>query len=177
MLAWYGIGLPVPPSTSRVYQSRYLNIWRRLIDTPRIWPLLRMLCDHQTSFIRTAMTRPRSATGSVFSTNIATSGMPKAAGRMKSGLFGLSPTRTLAARIRPPGRCGHERTDILNMKILAPFEKRAGRPLDILDFGAGNGWMSYRLSLRGHRARSGRHFQRRSRRLGREELPQTVPAD
>jgi ubiquinone/menaquinone biosynthesis C-methylase UbiE len=35
-------------------------------------------------------------------------------------------------------------------KLLAPFERRAGRPLDILDLGAGNGWMSYRLSLRGH---------------------------
>lgn len=37
-------------------------------------------------------------------------------------------------------------------KILAPFERRAGRPLDILDLGAGNGWMSYRLSLRGNRS-------------------------
>jgi SAM-dependent methyltransferase len=36
-------------------------------------------------------------------------------------------------------------------KILAPFEQRAGRPLDILDLGAGNGWLSYRLSLRNHR--------------------------
>lgn len=36
-------------------------------------------------------------------------------------------------------------------KLLPPFESRAGRPLDILDLGAGNGWMSYRLSLRGHR--------------------------
>jgi ubiquinone/menaquinone biosynthesis C-methylase UbiE len=39
-------------------------------------------------------------------------------------------------------------------KILALFEKRAGRPLDILDLGAGNGWMSYRLALRGHRSRA-----------------------
>jgi SAM-dependent methyltransferase len=37
-------------------------------------------------------------------------------------------------------------------KILPEFEKRAERPLDILDLGAGNGWMSYRLTLRGHRA-------------------------
>jgi SAM-dependent methyltransferase len=36
-------------------------------------------------------------------------------------------------------------------KILPPHETRAGRPLNILDLGAGNGWMSYRLSLRGHR--------------------------
>jgi SAM-dependent methyltransferase len=36
-------------------------------------------------------------------------------------------------------------------KLLPPLEKGAGRPLDILDLGAGNAWMSYRLSLRGHR--------------------------
>jgi len=36
-------------------------------------------------------------------------------------------------------------------KILAPFEKAIGKRLDILDLGAGNAWMSYRLALRGHR--------------------------
>src|ERR1700727_2480115 len=34
-------------------------------------------------------------------------------------------------------------------KILAPMER--GRPLDVLDVGAGCGWLSYRLALRGHR--------------------------
>jgi ubiquinone/menaquinone biosynthesis C-methylase UbiE len=34
--------------------------------------------------------------------------------------------------------------------ILAPIEKAVSRPLDILDLGAGNAWMSYRLSLRKH---------------------------
>jgi SAM-dependent methyltransferase len=36
-------------------------------------------------------------------------------------------------------------------KILAPIERKSGRPLDVLDLGAGNCWMSYRLSLREHR--------------------------
>jgi len=36
-------------------------------------------------------------------------------------------------------------------KVLPPIERAAGRALDILDLGAGNGWMSYRLSLREHR--------------------------
>ena len=36
-------------------------------------------------------------------------------------------------------------------RILPGLESSAGRPLRILDLGAGNGWMSYRLSLRGHR--------------------------
>ena len=37
-------------------------------------------------------------------------------------------------------------------RVLAPIEREAGRPLDVLDLGAGNCWMSYRLSLRQHRA-------------------------
>jgi ubiquinone/menaquinone biosynthesis C-methylase UbiE len=36
-------------------------------------------------------------------------------------------------------------------KLLPPLELAARRPLRILDLGAGNGWMSYRLLLRGHR--------------------------
>ena len=35
--------------------------------------------------------------------------------------------------------------------VLAKLEQNARRPLDILDLGAGNGWMSYRLTLRDHR--------------------------
>jgi SAM-dependent methyltransferase len=35
-------------------------------------------------------------------------------------------------------------------RVLPAIEKEAGRPLDILDLGAGNGWMSYRLTLRKH---------------------------
>ena len=35
--------------------------------------------------------------------------------------------------------------------ILTPIEAEARRPLDILDLGAGNCWLSYRLSLRRHR--------------------------
>ena len=36
-------------------------------------------------------------------------------------------------------------------KILSPMERKLGRSLDVLDLGAGNCWMSYRLSLRHHR--------------------------
>lgn len=35
--------------------------------------------------------------------------------------------------------------------LLAGIERELGRPLDILDLGAGNGWMSNRLTLRKHR--------------------------
>jgi SAM-dependent methyltransferase len=36
-------------------------------------------------------------------------------------------------------------------KILAPFERQAGRALDVLDLGAGNCWLCYRLSQRAHK--------------------------
>lgn len=36
-------------------------------------------------------------------------------------------------------------------KVLRAIERDVGRPLDILDLGAGNGWMSYRLALKNHR--------------------------
>src|SRR5438309_11862894 len=35
--------------------------------------------------------------------------------------------------------------------LLPDFERAATRTLDILDLGAGNCWMSYRLGLRNHR--------------------------
>jgi SAM-dependent methyltransferase len=36
--------------------------------------------------------------------------------------------------------------------ILLPEARRAGRPLRVLDLGAGNGWMSHRMAMRGHDA-------------------------
>jgi SAM-dependent methyltransferase len=38
----------------------------------------------------------------------------------------------------------------IERRILTPLARRQRRPLRILDLGAGNGWMSYRLALRGH---------------------------
>jgi SAM-dependent methyltransferase len=35
--------------------------------------------------------------------------------------------------------------------LLMPMERKTGRALDVLDLGAGNCWMSYRLSLRKHK--------------------------
>ncbi len=39
----------------------------------------------------------------------------------------------------------------LESRLLPNWERIANRPLDILDLGAGNCWMSYRLMLRNHR--------------------------
>lgn len=36
-------------------------------------------------------------------------------------------------------------------RVLVPLEDRLRRPLDLLDLGAGNGWLSWRLAQRGHR--------------------------
>ncbi len=36
--------------------------------------------------------------------------------------------------------------------VLVPLERRGSRPLRILDLGAGNGWLCYRMALRGHSA-------------------------
>ena len=38
----------------------------------------------------------------------------------------------------------------LEHKLLPEIESRVARELKVLDLGAGNGWMSYRLALRGH---------------------------
>lgn len=38
----------------------------------------------------------------------------------------------------------------MERRILPSIEKQISRPLNLLDLGAGNGWLSYRLSLRGH---------------------------
>ncbi|MGI9074964.1 MAG: class I SAM-dependent methyltransferase [Bryobacteraceae bacterium] len=37
-------------------------------------------------------------------------------------------------------------------KVLEPLEARVNRRLDVLDLGAGNCWLSHRLTVRGHRA-------------------------
>jgi SAM-dependent methyltransferase len=37
-------------------------------------------------------------------------------------------------------------------RVLYPAAERAGRPLKVLDLGAGNGWLSYRVALEGNRA-------------------------
>jgi SAM-dependent methyltransferase len=42
--------------------------------------------------------------------------------------------------------------DSFMRNVLQPAAARKGSPLDVLDLGAGNGWLSYRVALRGHRA-------------------------
>jgi SAM-dependent methyltransferase len=42
--------------------------------------------------------------------------------------------------------------DAFLVRVLRPAAARAGRPLRILDLGAGNGWLARRAALEGHRA-------------------------
>lgn len=42
--------------------------------------------------------------------------------------------------------------DAFMARVLRPKAALAGRPLEVLDLGAGNGWLSYRVALEGHRA-------------------------
>jgi SAM-dependent methyltransferase len=42
--------------------------------------------------------------------------------------------------------------DTFMARVLRPHAERLRRPLDLLDFGAGNGWLSYRVAVEGHHA-------------------------
>ncbi|HEX6750386.1 MAG TPA: class I SAM-dependent methyltransferase [Longimicrobium sp.] len=42
--------------------------------------------------------------------------------------------------------------DAFERRVLRPMARAAGRPLRLLDLGAGNGWLCYRASLLGHAA-------------------------
>jgi SAM-dependent methyltransferase len=46
-------------------------------------------------------------------------------------------------------RAGNYRTFVT--RVLQPLESQHGRPLAVLDLGAGNGWLAHRISRRGHR--------------------------
>lgn len=42
--------------------------------------------------------------------------------------------------------------DAFRRQVIRPMSARLGRPLDLLDLGAGNGWLSYRMTQEGHSA-------------------------
>lgn len=60
------------------------------------------------------------------------------------------PYRDLTGRDEWQWRMRARSFEYLISRVLPPIEARAGRPLRVLDIGAGNGWLTYRLSLRGH---------------------------
>ena len=42
--------------------------------------------------------------------------------------------------------------EAFSTRLIRPLMRTLGRPLDLLDLGAGNGWLSYRVALGGHSA-------------------------
>lgn len=60
------------------------------------------------------------------------------------------PYRDITGRLHDQWRMRGRSYRYLENRVLPPIENALGRPLRIADLGAGNCWMSYRLSLRGH---------------------------
>jgi SAM-dependent methyltransferase len=60
------------------------------------------------------------------------------------------PYKDISGRNRDQWRIRARTFRTMERRILAPLAKLNKRPLYILDLGAGNGWMSYRMSLQGH---------------------------
>ncbi|MBZ5636608.1 MAG: class I SAM-dependent methyltransferase [Acidobacteriia bacterium] len=73
-------------------------------------------------------------------------------GSANSAYYRELPDRDLSGRNPEQWRIRARSFHTFERTILADAERRAGRQLDVLDLGAGNGWMSYRLASRGHRA-------------------------
>lgn len=73
-------------------------------------------------------------------------------GSNDSAYYRALPFRDLSGRNEAMWAMRAKTYSYFERNILAPIESEARRPLDILDLGAGNCWLSHRLSLRGHRA-------------------------
>jgi ubiquinone/menaquinone biosynthesis C-methylase UbiE len=61
------------------------------------------------------------------------------------------PYRDLTGRLSAQWAMRGRTYRFFEREILPTMERELARPLDLLDLGAGTGWMSYRLALRGHR--------------------------
>jgi SAM-dependent methyltransferase len=73
-------------------------------------------------------------------------------GSDQSAYYQALPYRDISGKLQAQWEMRARTYRHFERKVLWEAERRLSRPLDILDLGAGNGWMSYRLSLRGHRA-------------------------
>jgi SAM-dependent methyltransferase len=62
------------------------------------------------------------------------------------------PFRDLTGRYASDWKIRSQSYQALLSSVILPNEKKAGRPLKVLDLGAGNCWLSYRMAQRGHLA-------------------------
>jgi len=85
------------------------------------------------------------------------------------------PYRDITGRLQDQWSMRAKSYSYLESRVLPPIERAAQRPLNIADLGAGNGWLSYRLTLRGHQPiaidiladpldglAAGRHYQQQT---------------
>lgn len=71
-------------------------------------------------------------------------------GSQDSDYYLALPYRDITGRLQDQWSIRGASYRYLEKRVLPPIEKQFGRTLRIADLGAGNCWMSYRLSLRGH---------------------------
>jgi SAM-dependent methyltransferase len=71
-------------------------------------------------------------------------------GPREAAYYRALPYHDLSARMSADWRIRARSFDALIMQVVRPLEQ-PGRRLAVLDLGAGNGWLSHRLALRGHR--------------------------
>jgi SAM-dependent methyltransferase len=61
------------------------------------------------------------------------------------------PYRDLSGRNGEQWKIRARSFDHFMRRVIRPMEEKLPRPLEVLDLGAGNGWLSWRLAARGHR--------------------------
>src|SRR6188768_2275737 len=72
-------------------------------------------------------------------------------GSSDAAYYRALPYRDLTGRFESIWRIRARSFDTFVSRVLPPLERRAApEPLKVLDLGAGCGWLSYRLALRGH---------------------------
>ncbi len=72
-------------------------------------------------------------------------------GSQNAAYYLALPFRDLTGRNQGQWKIRARTFEYVEQRILPQIEKQRSAPLNVLDLGAGNGWLSYRLALRGHR--------------------------
>jgi SAM-dependent methyltransferase len=72
-------------------------------------------------------------------------------GSLDGSYYRALPYRDLTGRFRGIWRMRARSYEVLVKRVVEPLEGQQARPLTVLDLGAGNAWLAYRLGLRGHR--------------------------
>jgi len=109
----------------RLTFQRVDGVWRMLLPE-RLETFQKFIQDYET--VRLAEGR----------------GLPSAA------YYQALPDRDLSQRMAADWHIRAASFTVFLKSVLGPFEQVAGRPLRILDLGAGNGWLSNRLAARSH---------------------------